>query len=123
MARRGETIIDQFQRAFDDVFDDLLNRWGCRAPDQFEHADVIDNPDRYEIRLNAAGLDPHTVEVHTHGQRVTVSAPSAGGERLETSFSFPEPIDAQAATARWSADVLTIVLPKHKHRRVVLKKS
>jgi HSP20 family molecular chaperone IbpA len=121
MARRDESIFDQFQRSFDEVFDDLLSRWGCRAAGQFEHADVIDNPDRYEIRLHAAGLDPSTVEVHTQGQRVTVSAPSASGERLETSFSFPQPIDAEAATARWSGDTLTIVLPKHKLRRVVLK--
>jgi HSP20 family molecular chaperone IbpA len=123
MARYGDRIFDQFQQAFDDLFDDLLDRWGCRAPEEFERAELVDLPDRYQIRLNAEGLDPATVEVHTHERRVTVSAPAPKGEKLETSFNLPEAIDAEAATARWSEGWLTIVLPKHRVRRIPVAKS
>jgi HSP20 family molecular chaperone IbpA len=123
MARYDDRIFDQFQRAFDDLFDDLLQRWGCRAAEEFERAELIDLPDRYEIRVNAEGLDPRTVDVHTHERRVTVSAPAPKGEKLETSFNLPEAIDAEAATARWSDGRLTIVLPKHRVRRILVTKS
>lgn len=123
MARYDDRVFDQFQRAFDDLFDDLLQRWGCRGAEQFERAELTDFPDRYEIRLNAAGMDPSTVEVHTHERRVTVAAPAPGGEKLETSFNLPQPIDAEAASAKWADDLLTIVLPKRKVRRILVTKS
>jgi HSP20 family molecular chaperone IbpA len=123
MAKYDDRIFDQFQRAFDDLFDDLLERWGCRAGAEFERAELVDLPDRYQIRLNAEGLDPSTVEVHTHERRVTVSAPAPGGEKLETSFNLPQAINAEAATARWSEGRLTIDLPKHRVRRILVAKS
>jgi HSP20 family molecular chaperone IbpA len=123
MAKYDDRIFVPFQRAFDDLFDDLLERWGCRAAEHFERAEVVDLPDRYQIRLNAEGLDPATVEVHTHERRVTVSAPAPKGENFETSFNLPEAIDAEAATARWSEGHLTIVLPKHRVRRILVAKT
>jgi HSP20 family molecular chaperone IbpA len=123
MAKYDDRIFDQFQRAFDDLFDDLLHRWGRREAERFERAELVDLADRYEIRLNAEGLDPRTLEVHTHERRVTVAVPAPNGGKLETSFNLPQPIDAEAATARWAENMLTIVLPKHRVRRILVTKS
>jgi HSP20 family molecular chaperone IbpA len=123
MAKHGDRILSDFQRAFDDLFDDLLDRWGCSGPEEFERAQLIDYPDRYEIRLREAGLDPKTLEVHTQERRVTVSAPSPDGQRIETSFNLPAAIDSERATAHWSGELLTIVLPKHKVKRIAVSRS
>src|ERR1022692_1919830 len=73
---RGFGIAD-FQRAFDEFFDEMLiDRWkrGTPAP-EFERAQVIDHRDRYEVRVAAVGVDPAKIEAEVSGQRLAVRAP------------------------------------------------
>lgn len=87
----------------------------------FERTEFADLPDRYEIRLAARGLDLATIEVEARGQRLTVRATSGGEGALESVFTFAENVEHESATARWSNDVLTVTVPKHKARKIALK--
>ncbi|MDO8430850.1 MAG: Hsp20/alpha crystallin family protein [Candidatus Binatus sp.] len=122
--RRGFGIED-FDKAFDEFFDELLiDRWKCGTrPNEFEHADVFDHEDSYQVRLAAAGIDPAQLQVEVLGQRLAVRVPVKLGGMLESSFSFTESIDGEASTAKYSEGTLTIILPKKKGRRISLKKS
>jgi HSP20 family molecular chaperone IbpA len=122
--RRGFGIND-FDKAFDEFFDELLiDRWRCGAPtNDFEHADIIDHDDSYQVKLAAAGIDPAHLQVEVLGQRLAVRVPVKLGGMLERNFSFVESIDGEATTARWSEGTLTIILPKKKGRRIALKKA
>ena len=122
--RRGFGITD-FDKAFDEFFDELLiDRWQCGTPaGEFEHADVIDNQDNYQVRVAAAGIDPAQLQVEVLGQRLAVRVPVKLGGLLESRFSFAESIDGEASTAKWSDGTLTITLPKKKGRRIALKNS
>jgi len=111
-----------FGRTIDEFFDEMLvERWGCGRGDAFERSELLDLPDRYEIRISAEGIEERKIDVELHGQRLTVRAPAGVRGRLEASFSFREGVDASGATARWAGGVLTIVLPKDKPRRIALK--
>lgn len=124
--RRGFGFQD-FDKAFDEFFDELLiDRWKCGKSDSdFEHAEVIDNEDDYQVRLTAVGIgiDPAQLQVEVLGQGLAVRVPVKLGGMLESRFSFVESIDGEATTAKWSDGTLTITLPKKKGRRISLKKS
>lgn len=122
--RRGYGIKD-FDKAFDEFFDELLiDRWKCgTSADQFERAEVVDNQDHYQVRLAATGIDPAELQVEVLGQGLAVRVPGQLGGMLENRFSFTESIDGEASTAKWSDGTLTIILPKKKGRRISLKKS
>jgi HSP20 family molecular chaperone IbpA len=122
--RRGFGIAD-FERAFDEFFDELLiDRWKCGTPAvEFERAHVIDHADRYEVRVAAVGVDPATIEVEVTGQRLAVRVPEKLGGTAASSFTFPDSIDGDASSAKWSDGTLVITLPKRKSRRIALKAS
>lgn len=122
--RRGFGIAD-FERAFDEFFDELLiDRWKCGTPAvEFERAQVIDRADRYEVRVAAVGVDPATIEVEVTGQRLAVRVPEKLGGIAASSFTFPDSIDGDASTAKWSDGTLVITLPKRTSRRIALKAS
>ena len=121
---RGFGIAD-FQRAFDEFFDEMLiDRWkrGTPAP-EFERAQVIDHRDRYEVRVAAVGVDPAKIQAEVSGQRLAVRVPDKLGGTLDNSFTFSDSIDSEASTAKWSEGTLVITLPKKKGRRIALKDS
>jgi HSP20 family molecular chaperone IbpA len=124
--RRGFGIQD-FDKAFDEFFDELLiDRWKCgKDANDFEHAEVIDNENDYQVRLTAVGIgiDPAQLQVEVLGQGLAVRVPVKLGGMFESRFSFAESIDGEATTAKWSDGTLTIILPKKKGRRISLKKS
>lgn len=122
--KRGFGIAD-FERAFDEFFDELLiDRWRCGTPAvEFERAQVIDHRDHYEVRVAAVGVDPATIEVEISGQRLAVLVPEKLGGRAASSFTFSDSIDSEASTAKWSDGTLVITLPKRKSRRIALKAS
>ncbi|HYK63815.1 MAG TPA: Hsp20/alpha crystallin family protein [Patescibacteria group bacterium] len=122
--RRGFGIAD-FERAFDEFFDELLiDRWKCGTPAvEIERAQVIDHADRYEVRVAAVGVDPATIEVEVTGQRLAVRVPEKLGGTAASSFTFPDSIDGEASTAKWADGTLVITLPKRKSRRIALKAS
>ncbi len=122
---RPVTMLDEFERVFDEFFNDLLiNRWRRSTQGAYgEHARVIDLPDRYEVRFAAAGIESEKVDIELDGQRLRVKIPLQSGEQITSSIGFIETIDGQKVTANWSNDTLIITLPKQKGRRIVLKKS
>ena len=117
--------IAQFERAFDEFFDEMLiDRWKCGTPAlEFERGQVIDHRDRYEVRVAAAGVDPAKIQAEVSGQRLAVRVPDKLGGTLESSFAFSNSIDADTSTAKWSEGTLLITLPKKKGRRIALKAS
>jgi HSP20 family molecular chaperone IbpA len=121
----GRGLIADFERAFDEFFDEMLiDRWkGGTAALEFERAQVIDLSDRYEVRVAAVGVDPAKIQAEVAGQRLAVRVPDKLGGMLDSSFAFSDPIDGEASTAKWSAGTLVITLPKKKGRRIALRAS
>jgi HSP20 family molecular chaperone IbpA len=121
---RGFGIAD-FERAFNEFFDELLiDRWKCGTPAvEFERTQVVDRDDRYEVRVAAVGVDPAKIQAEVSGQRLAVRVPDKLGGTLERSFAFSDSIDGEASTAKWSEGTLVITVPKKKGRRIALKDS
>jgi HSP20 family molecular chaperone IbpA len=125
MANRRGFGIDEFERAVDEFFDELLiERWkGGAQSGEFERAQVIDYGDRYDVRIAALGVDPSRIQVEVSGQRLAVHAPDRFGGMRESSVSFSDSIDGEAAAARWSEGTLVVTVPKKKGQRITLKQS
>jgi HSP20 family molecular chaperone IbpA len=121
----GRGLIADFERAFDEFFDEMLiDRWkGGTGPLEFERAQVVDLADRYEVRVAAVGVDPAKIQAEVAGQRLAVRVPDKLGGMLDSSFAFSDSIDGEASTAKWSEGTLVITLPKKKGRRIALKAS
>jgi len=118
----GDLIFGDFDRAVDAFFDEMLvDRWKCGVASGFERTELSDFPDRYEIRLASRGIDRKTIEIESRGQRLTVRAGAAEFGRLESVFTFAENVEPESASARWSDGVLTVIVPKHKARKIALK--
>ena len=118
-------LIADFERAFDEFFDEMLiDRWKAGSSAlEFERTQVVDRPDRYEVRVAAVGVNPAKIQAEVSGQRLAVRVPDKLGGTLESSFAFSDSIDGEASTAKWSEGTLVITLPKKKGRRIALKDS
>ena len=125
MATRRGFGIEDFERAFDEFFDELLiDRWKCGTESgPIERAQVIENPEHYEVRVATFGVDPAKIQVEVSGQRLALQMPEKLGGMLQRSFSFSDAIDGEASSAKWSDGTLIITLPKKKGRRISLKDS
>lgn len=124
MAIRRGFGIEEFERSFEEFFDELLiDRWNCGRPANLEGASLVSKPESYEISLAAAGVEPGAIDLEISGQRLRVRMPTRLGGIFERAFSFAEPIDGEKTTAKWSDGTLTIVVPKGKARRIALKPS
>ena len=122
MARSSTITLANFERAFDQMFKDLLtDRWQCGRMQAFERAALTDHGDRYEVIIAAPGVDPARVEVEVSSQRLDVRMPDRAGRMTGSAFSFESAVDAEAVTARWSEQTLRITLPKQKGARVEVK--
>lgn len=121
MARFWTSPFEDFERAFDQLFDELLiGPWRTvarRVPS--EHAIVFDRGDRYEVQISTAGLDPKHMAIEVTENSLTVRAQTVGGGTSERSFSFSEPVERESVKAHWSDHVLRIVLPKKSEKRPV----
>jgi HSP20 family molecular chaperone IbpA len=121
MPRFFAITLDDFQRMFDDAFDDLLiERWRLgKAAAEFEHAIVRDDGDRYQVSIPLRGADPAGVQVEVSERRLTVRiADETSGERGGV-FSLSEPVDPNAVEAKAGKGTLLIVLPKRPRMRRV----
>jgi HSP20 family molecular chaperone IbpA len=116
-------LIADFERAFDEFFDEMLiDRWkGGTGALEFERAQIIEHPDRYEVRVAAVGVDPAKIQAEVSGQRLALRMPDQLGGTLESSFVFSDSIDGEASTGKWSEGTLVIKVPKKKGRRIALK--
>jgi HSP20 family molecular chaperone IbpA len=120
MARRAGISVEDFERALDEFFDEMLiSRWRRVAErDEFEKAQVLDHPDRYEIRIAVPNVDPAQIEIDVAGQRLSVRAPAGSEGTFETAYSFAAPIEAESVQARWTDHTLVVVVPKQKPKRI-----
>lgn len=128
MRKRDGVTIEEFQRAMDEFFDEMLiSPWrGAareREPEEFERARVIDRRSRYEVEIEIPGCDPGAVEVEVLGQNLHVRIPCHGEGRLESSYSFAEKIDQERVTARWANDTLLVTLPKQSPKQVKVEQG
>jgi HSP20 family molecular chaperone IbpA len=131
MAKRTGISVADFERAFDEFFDEMLiSRWRRAAEhdefvmrraaehDEFENAQVFDHPDRYEVRIAVPNVDPERIEIDVAGQRLSVRAPTGSEGIFETAYSFAVPIEAETVQARWIDHVLIVIAPKQKPKRI-----
>jgi HSP20 family molecular chaperone IbpA len=119
MARRAGITIEDFERALDEFFDEMLiSRWRRPVLGAFENAQVIEHHDRYELRISAPEVDPRLIEVEVSGQRLSVTAPGGPEGKFESACSFALPIESETITARWLDGSLIIVVPKQKPKRI-----
>ena len=115
----GISVLD-FERALDEFFDEMLiSRWRRAAErDEFENVQVLDHPDRYEVRIAVPNVDPERIEIDVAGQRLSVRAPAASEGIFENAYSFAVPIQAEAVEARWTDHTLIVIVPKQKPKRI-----
>lgn len=126
---------DPFGALVDDVFNDFYQRTGL-VPARTGEAgtvararlDVLDQGDKYEIRIDLPGVTKDDINVTVDGARVSIEAQSKRegetkeGERLihsertftsyARSFELPAEVTEQGADARFEDGVLTLALPK-----------
>jgi len=125
VARSWTSPFEDFDRAFDQLFEELLiDRWRATTRRILgEHAIVMDCGNHYEVQISTAGLDPQQLGIEVDENRLTVYWPTAGSSKSERSFEFADAVDRDAVTVRWSDHVLFIVLPKRKKRSLAARKS
>ncbi len=121
MSKRPGIGIEDFERALDEFFDEMLiSRWRRAAddPGELENSQVIDHYDRYEIRIAIPRVDPDRIEVEVSGQRLSVRAPGGPEGSLQRTYSFDAPIESEAVQAKWLNDMLVVNAPKQKPKRI-----
>ena len=111
--------LKNFERAFDELFEEALPARWRRAAD-WQDPIVRDCGPHYEIVLAAAGVEPEGLNVEVVGYEVMVR--DRDGQPIGR-FAFAAPIDAEAVSARWSEGVLIVAVPKRQRRRVPVEKS
>ena len=118
--RRIGFIVDDFERAFDEFFDEMLiSRWRVqRGGADWERSRIVETADTYEVMVAAPGVSPEDIEVDVAGNRITVRAPSGVNASFERSYEFSLPIDRDSVEARWSDGTLRIIVPKQKPKRI-----
>ena len=123
---------------FDEAFDDLLRGFfvrpvsfeGTHAPQQVAQfrVDVSENENAYMIHAEIPGVKKEDINISIEGDQVAISAEVKNekdvkdGERVLRSeryygkvyraFQLGQPIDENAAAAKYSDGVLELTLPK-----------
>ncbi len=120
MAKLAGIGVLDFERALDEFFDEMLiSRWRrVTVRDEFENAQILEHPDRYEVRIAIPSVDPQRIEIDVAGQRLSVRAPVGPEGTFESAYSFAVPIEAEAVEARWTDHALVVVIPKQKPKRI-----
>jgi HSP20 family molecular chaperone IbpA len=111
-------VLDEFERGFDALFDDLLARW--RRPLKaatLRHTQVIERADHYEVRMTRLAGDARQTDLEASDRRLMVRSLGPAGA-MERVVEFQHSIDPEAATARFEQGILTIVLPKKPARKI-----
>jgi HSP20 family molecular chaperone IbpA len=112
-------IEQEFDRAFNEVFEDLLiNRW--RGPGHvrnFGKALVAEDEEKYRVTIALPDADPQTLEVEVSEWRLTVRTPAADG-REENTLDFSHRIDTERVTARFEGGILEVMVPKARGRKI-----
>ena len=115
-------IGEEFDRAFNEVFEDLLiKRWHKpgRVRD-FGKALIVENEEYYQIKIALPDADPQKLEVEVSEWRLAVRTPMAQGQR-ENNLDFSHRIDIERVTARFGAGVLEVIAPKAYGRKIEVR--
>ncbi|SRR5579875_243199 len=119
---RALTIEEEFNRTFNELFEDLLiRRW--RAPGEirtFGNALVLEDEDSYRVRLALPEAEPAKLEVEASEWRLTVRSPSARGQ-TESKLDFSHRIDPERVTAHFEAGILDVTVPKARGRKIEVR--
>jgi HSP20 family molecular chaperone IbpA len=119
--RGGPLQFGDFERAFDELFEDLLiTRWRENRRQAQDRALITDRGPHYEVKVPTAAADPNAVAVEVSDWRLIVRFPGSTGE-VENTFNFQHPVECDRVSAKWDAGVLLIVLPKKRGRRVEIE--
>jgi HSP20 family molecular chaperone IbpA len=107
--------IADFQRDFDELFDELLiGRWRVPATES-EPAMVLERKNAYEVRLCTGAFKPSELEVVVSEKQLTVRA-KHGDHAWERLVRFTDPVQTEKVTAKFANRILTVVLPKKSKR-------
>jgi len=127
MQRRIDQLFGDAFNRFDasGVFGDLADR-GPFAPQM----DLIDEGDRYVVRVNVPGATDASIDVGVEENTLTVTAMAETGVaeedgtkvirkerrigRFQRSITLPEPVDAASVTSEYADGVLTVSIEKTK---------
>jgi HSP20 family molecular chaperone IbpA len=122
LPQRGPLHFGDFERAFDELFEDLLiTRWReNRRGTVVDRALVADRGPHYEVKVPTAAAEPNAVAVEVSDWRLVVRFPGSAGE-VENAFDFEHPIETERVSAKWEAGILWVVLPKKRGRRVEIE--
>ncbi|MGH7949794.1 MAG: hypothetical protein ACREQF_11250 [Candidatus Binataceae bacterium] len=120
-SKRGYGLLD-FERAFDEFFDELLiDRWHCGVEvREATRAQMTDLTDRYELRMPVPSEHAGQIDIEVGDARIVVRVPDDTGRVIERVFTFAESVDRDATNAHWADGVLSIFVPKRKARRIKL---
>ncbi len=115
MPRPFYSLIGDFQRDFDELFDELLiGRWRAPATES-EPAMVLERADAYEVRVCTGPFKPPELEVVVTEKHLTVRA-RQGHNTWERQLNFDNSVETEKVNAKWVNRILTIVLPKKEKR-------
>lgn len=107
-----------FERACDELFDELLGRWRTGFAVEAEPAVALDCGGHYEVRVAADVADPRALAVEVSGSALVVRVPAGARPPFEHRVTLAQPVDSERTVARWARGVLTIRLPKARRRRI-----
>jgi HSP20 family molecular chaperone IbpA len=115
-------IEHEFDRAFNEVFEDLLiKRWrGPRDVRSFGKALVSEDEDNYRVKIAFPDAQPEKLEVEVGEWKLTVRGPTSGGHG-ESTFDFSRRIDTERVTARFEAGILEVTVPKARGRKIEVR--
>jgi len=112
-----DSTVGNFQREFDELFDELLiGRW--RAPaSESEPAMVLERKNAYEVRVCTGAFKPSELELIVTEDRLTVRARHGAAGLWERLLTFAGPVATDKVTAKWTNKILTVTCPKKPKRQ------
>jgi HSP20 family molecular chaperone IbpA len=115
-------IREEFDRAFNEVFEDLLiRRWrGPARVRNFGKAQVVEDDKAYRVKIVLPDADPRQLEVEVGAWRLAVRIPTAQG-REENTFDFSHRVDMELVTARFEAGILEVLVPKARGGKIEVR--
>jgi HSP20 family protein len=130
---RPNALSDVFQSFFDNDYVDIFNR---RFSDPA--ANIIENPDSFQLELAAPGLKKNDFKIHLENNVLTISSEvedekSEEGKNytrkefhygsFSRSFTLPKSIDLDKIKADYENGILKVMLPKKEEARLDVKKE
>ena len=115
-------IEQEFDRVFNEVFEDLLiNRWQARrSVRNYGDALVVEDEDSYRVRVAAPEANPNELAVEVSEWRLVLRIPTGQGLK-ESTLDFSHAIDIERVTARFEAGILEVTVPKARGRKIEIR--